>query len=201
MLLKDIIDKIEKYNYRFIHIHHSGGATTDDMGGPMEQAKIIKHFHIDGKGWSDIGYHLILHPNGTWIVGRDLERKPASIRGQNSGALAVLILGNFESDILEGEQLEEIQKFTSEMMKLGYEKDQFKFHRDLAPTKCPGKNIEKDMIFKNGKTDFEGHWAEKYIQDLMNSGIVNESKKFRPDDKITRAEMAAIIFRILNFKN
>jgi len=49
-------------------------------------------------------------------------------------------------------------------------------------------------------TDINGHWAEGYINRLANFGWVQGSGDgtFRPNDLITRAEVAALINRMLN---
>lgn len=49
-------------------------------------------------------------------------------------------------------------------------------------------------------SDTDGHWADAYIRALHRAGIVNGTGKgaFNPDQEITRAEMAAILARILD---
>lgn len=48
--------------------------------------------------------------------------------------------------------------------------------------------------------DYEGHWGEKAIKSMINKKImVGDGKgKFRPDDKITRAEVAQTIKNLLD---
>ncbi len=48
--------------------------------------------------------------------------------------------------------------------------------------------------------DVEGHWAQKYISALHKAGAVNgiDEKHFCPDEKITRAELAAVVSRAFN---
>jgi len=51
-------------------------------------------------------------------------------------------------------------------------------------------------------TDVKGHWAASYIQKLMDKGIVvgRPDGSFKPNDKITRAEYMAVLFRSLNME-
>lgn len=50
-------------------------------------------------------------------------------------------------------------------------------------------------------TDIAGHWAEDAIHCWAERGvIVGEGGKFRPDDPLTRAEMAVILERIMRYK-
>lgn len=48
--------------------------------------------------------------------------------------------------------------------------------------------------------DYQGHWAEKYIERVMDEGIMvgDGDGNFRPDDNLTRAEAAVIICKILD---
>lgn len=53
-------------------------------------------------------------------------------------------------------------------------------------------------VFSAEFKDIEGHWAENEIVKLSNADIVRGSEGyFRPDDKITRGELAVILDRVL----
>ncbi len=60
-------------------------------------------------------------------------------------------------------------------------------------------NILSNNIDKKSFNDISGHWAENYILELQSYGIINgyENNEFRPDNKVTRAEVCAIINRVL----
>ena len=45
--------------------------------------------------------------------------------------------------------------------------------------------------------DFEHHWAKNYIEIGMNEGIFVKTDIFRPNDPITRAEIAVVVSRLL----
>lgn len=50
--------------------------------------------------------------------------------------------------------------------------------------------------------DVQGHWGERAIERWVDYGIVNGDKgQFRPDDSLTRGEMAVIIANLLNLEN
>ncbi len=50
-------------------------------------------------------------------------------------------------------------------------------------------------------TDIDAHWAKEAIERWANMGvIVGEDGKFRPDDPLTRAEMAVILVRIMRYQ-
>lgn len=56
----------------------------------------------------------------------------------------------------------------------------------------------KKFIYK----DIDGHWAQKYISDLSEEGIITskENNLYKPNDKITRAEFTEFIVKALGIK-
>lgn len=65
-------------------------------------------------------------------------------------------------------------------------------------------DLSKDSEFggKQMTKDYEGHWAEKAIKSVMEKGIMvgDGQGNFKPDDKITRAEIAVIVDKLTNSK-
>lgn len=51
--------------------------------------------------------------------------------------------------------------------------------------------------------DIGGHWAEKYIRDLVSKGILegDENQHFNPDQHVTREQFAAMVTRMFHLKN
>ncbi|MGQ5390065.1 MULTISPECIES: S-layer homology domain-containing protein [unclassified Paenibacillus] len=49
-------------------------------------------------------------------------------------------------------------------------------------------------------TDTQGHWAEKYIRDLIEAGVIAgyPDGAFKPDHKITRAEFVTLVVKAFN---
>lgn len=68
-----------------IVLHHNGvpGRTIDD----------IRRTHL-GFGWSDIGYHVVVHEDGTLHEGRPLWRPGAHMRGANRHTIGICYIGN-----------------------------------------------------------------------------------------------------------
>jgi len=78
-------------------------------------------------------------------------------------------------------------------------------HSDIDPTRkphCPGEGFPYDAIINklNGFIDIHGHWAYEAINMLKSKGIMKGyvDNTFRPNNYVTRAELAVIIERILN---
>lgn len=58
----------------------------------------IRSWHVDGNGWSDIGYHAVIMLDGTVELGRPLRRSGAHVKGHNSTTIGVCYIGGVEAD-------------------------------------------------------------------------------------------------------
>lgn len=84
----------------------------------------------------------------------------------------------------------------------GYTDGTFKPEADITRAEfatMAARFIKSEVVAENRFTDVAGHWAEEYITKAAYAGWVegNESGTFRPDDYITRAEVMAIVNRVL----
>lgn len=63
---------------------------------------------------------------------------------------------------------------------------------DCIYAKCAGEVV---ALFK----DINGLWAKEQIERVAKAGLLKGDDKgnFRPDDKLTRAEMAVVLDRLL----
>ena len=76
---------------------------------------------------------------------------------------------------------------------------------EVAATNCPGKNFDMAAFRKRlegGKMtkDYEGHWAQQYIEKAINAGYMTgyPDGSFKPDNPITRAEFARVLSFIID---
>lgn len=54
----------------------------------------IRRYHIDSKGWADIGYHFVIRFNGAIEAGREVERVGAGVKGFNATTIHICFSGN-----------------------------------------------------------------------------------------------------------
>jgi len=76
-------------------IHAADTPASMDVG-----AAEIRRWHVDGNGWSDIGYHYVVRRSGLVETGRDLdgdgdieEETGAHVYGHNRGTLGICMVG------------------------------------------------------------------------------------------------------------
>jgi N-acetyl-anhydromuramyl-L-alanine amidase AmpD len=70
----------------FLHCSASDHPDHDDVS-------VMRDWHVNGNGWSDVGYHLFITKAGEIQPGRPLERTPAAQGGNNTGTIAVCCHG------------------------------------------------------------------------------------------------------------
>lgn len=58
----------------------------------------IRRWHVDGRGWSDIGYHFCIYLDGTVAAGRPVARSGAHTKGRNKTTIGVCYIGGVETD-------------------------------------------------------------------------------------------------------
>lgn len=53
----------------------------------------IRRWHVEDRGWSDIGYHYLIDRNGKVATGRPITRNGAHVRGHNKGTIGISLFG------------------------------------------------------------------------------------------------------------
>lgn len=82
----------------FVHHADQPGAGVKGQEQAAAIVREIQNFHMDQRGWSDIGYHFVIVPNSNplgraWIfAGRELTTVPAAQLGHNFGTAAICIV-------------------------------------------------------------------------------------------------------------
>lgn len=135
---------------RQIHLHHEGGGSELDDARRIEEvalSRIDQHFAripyhlivrrpvVDG---DDVAAPLDVNP---WqvIEGRPLSMIPASIKGHNEHAVAIVVAGRWDREPLPRWALNRlVEAVRWVMLGAGLGVRDIYGHRELEPTLCPG---------------------------------------------------------------
>ena len=158
-LIKYLDDYHFTRNIKEVHLHHTFIPTHKSFE-IAKNKQSEPHFYLQNamkrshlqQGWSDIGQHLTLFPDGIWVTGRDFNKIPASIKGRNSHGFCIEMVGNFDKDgsitsnklgydVLTGLQKEAIIKLLKYTTNLKHWDT--KFHNEYSRKTCPGNTIKK----------------------------------------------------------
>ena len=125
-----------KRNIDKIIVHHSASpkSTTVDQ---------IRDWHVNGRGWSDIGYHFIVLGDGTVANARPINKKGAHCYNHNGTSIGICVTGNTSQEPPNKLQLESLwEKLKLLMEEYNLERSSVYGHRDFSATECPG-----DMLY------------------------------------------------------
>lgn len=82
----------------FISNHCTWAPNYKDFTGSNHavlQANMAR-YHKTVNGWSEIGQHFTIFPDGKVLAGRNIDKVPAVIAGHNTGSIGIELLGNFD---------------------------------------------------------------------------------------------------------
>ncbi|NBB88513.1 MAG: hypothetical protein GVX96_01825 [Bacteroidetes bacterium] len=74
-------------------VHHSAGPNSSSDWAAVVRS--IWDFHVNGRGWADIGYHYLIDPDGKIYQGRADDIQGAHFCAQNRNAMGSCVLGTF----------------------------------------------------------------------------------------------------------
>ncbi|MDQ3032177.1 MAG: N-acetylmuramoyl-L-alanine amidase [Myxococcota bacterium] len=74
-------------------VHHTVTGSAD----PARQMRGIQRFHMDTRGWCDVGYHFLIGQDGRVYEGRPLHLLGAHVGSNNTGNIGISYIGCFHS--------------------------------------------------------------------------------------------------------
>lgn len=69
--------------------------TVTPSANPERQVRAIQTYHMDSRGWCDVGYHFLVGIDGSVYEGRPLALQGAHVGGHNTGNVGVSFVGCF----------------------------------------------------------------------------------------------------------
>jgi hypothetical protein len=124
-----------------IIIHHVGNTNRD------VSAAEIHRWHRNN-GWSGIGYHFVIRKDGTIERGRPMDMLGAHCYEHNWHTVSVNLVGAFDDNEPEPEQLAAAAKLLAALCRyygLKPDEDTIKGHRDFNNTACPGQLLYDEL--------------------------------------------------------
>ena len=107
----------------------------------------IRRWHLR-RGFSDIGYHYLIHIDGTIEPGRPIEKRGAHTAGFNKGSIGICYVGGMDKDMKHPKdtrtkaQKDSLIKLMHELI-YKYNKDMtIHGHNEFANKACPSFNVQ-----------------------------------------------------------
>lgn len=167
-----VIKLLKGRKYKWAQVHHTWKPNHADFNGSNHQAlqNGMRNYHVNTRGWQDIGQHLTLFPDGTFLTGRNFGTNPAGISGYNAGAFMIEMIGDFDKgkDKLEGKQLQAALKVYNYLE--NHCGASILFHREKAAKSCPGTGIDKAKFVKAARNFKDDGSADVSVGGSSSSG-------------------------------
>jgi hypothetical protein len=182
-----IVDTPTPLDPEYLIVHHSAGNLSADVDYALV-VRAIYDFHVNTNGWSDIGYNLLVAPDGTVYEGRGTAAQGAHFCGANAGTLGVCMLGNFVDQAPATTAMSALTTLgyflscefdidvnsTAAHQPSGKTLTGLAGHRDGCSTACPGEQlyVQLDDVRANITTRIDaGCQALEAPQDLSASAL------------------------------
>ena len=111
-------------------VHHSEGPVT-------QTPRSIQDFHMDGRGWADIGYNFLVDHKGRIYEGRGWLVVGAHAVGHNTSGIGVCVIGRDGADITAAAK-RSVRALYDEAVRRKGRTLAKKCHSDVNSTDCPG---------------------------------------------------------------
>ena len=148
-------------NRVFIHCSASDNPDHDDVS-------VIRKWHVEERGWSDVGYHFFIKKDGTIQRGRNIEVKPAAQKGHNYMTIAICLSGE---DHFTHKQKRSLSRLCEEINR----QHEVTFHGHCEVDKgktCPNFNYKKTLGL-----DLRGRLPETKVENNDFSSWLNKGEK------------------------
>lgn len=127
------------------------GFTVHHSSGPKDPSvQVIQDFHMDDRGWWDIGYNWLVRDDGTIYEGRGWTGVGAHAGGHNTANIGVCVIGNYSSAEPSAAAKAALAYLYAEANRIKGSRLDVNTHRQLNSTKCPGNKLHAWAISRLG---------------------------------------------------
>ncbi|CAG5007211.1 unnamed protein product [Parnassius apollo] len=143
-----VLDKIVQ-PVPWVIITHTATESCSTQSQCVLRVRLIQTYHIESRGWYDIGYNFLVGGDGSVYYGRGWDYIGAHTKGYNKYSIAIAFIGTFNNEEPPKQQVDACKKIIEQGVTLGKLKKDYKLfaHRHLMSTLSPGDklfNIIKD---------------------------------------------------------
>lgn len=113
--------------------------------------KSMQDFHVDDRGWWDVGYNFAVGSDGSAYEGRGWQSMGAHALHFNTVSIGICIIGDWQVTLPPQKQLQTVKELIQVGVEKGYIQANYKLvgHRQVRDTECPGGALHEEI--KNWK--------------------------------------------------
>ena len=126
---------------------------SDSPEGRDDTVDDIRLWHINERGWSDIGYHYVIHLDGTIHEGRPVEIQGAHAFGHNKDSIGVCYVGGADKNFKSKDTRTDKQKYSIKVLlmylNILHPNSEVFGHRDFSTKNCPSYDAKEEYRWIN----------------------------------------------------
>ncbi len=124
-------------------VHHTWRPTAADYRGIATVAG-VRRYHVQSRGWTDNGYHMMVAPDGALFRCRPLARIGAHTTGQNANSIGLSFIADFDAeDPLRYQGIAPaVEVVRACMVRWNIPTNRVFGHRAFAAKSCPGSRFD-----------------------------------------------------------
>ena len=123
--------------------------------GREVSVETIREWHTDppprGRGWSDIGYHYVIHLNGEIEIGRPIEVQGAHVSGENEDSIGICYIGGVDALNKPKDTMTVLQEISFldivKSLRLIFGELSIHGHNEFSTKACPSFSVEEKFGF------------------------------------------------------
>lgn len=129
----------------YVTVHHTV-TPNNDTAPPESRLRSIQAYHMDSRGWCDIGYHFVVSQDGRLWQGRsDEQRTGAHVGSHNTSNVGVAFLGDFQTAPVPQPMLDsaaQLVQWLGDTYSFPLNRERVLGHREWSDTtECPGDQL------------------------------------------------------------
>lgn len=104
----------------------------------------IRKWHTGERGWSDIGYHVVIRRNGDFEEGREVAIAGAHCKGQNSNSIGICLVGGYNGKFdFTSKQMMTLDEVIRGIKKSVPEVVSVHGHNEFSDKTCPNFDVKE----------------------------------------------------------
>lgn len=116
---------------------------SDSPEGRADTIDDIRRWHVDERGFVDIGYHYVVHLDGSVHPGRRLDTIGAHCSGHNAKSIGICYIGGMGKDTRTPAQKIALESLIR-CLKAEFPEAKVYGHRDFANKACPSFDAKEE---------------------------------------------------------
>lgn len=117
----------------------------------------IRRWHVQERGWSNVGYHYIILLDGTIQLGRSIEVVGAHVKGHNLTSIGICYIGGSHGVDTRTQEQKKSLSLLLKTLRLIFKDAEILGHRDFDKVKkdCPSFDAKTEYKFIDLKIKHE----------------------------------------------